>query len=176
MTPDDARAGDEAIFKPGSLLEALVVGGVDFVLIGGIAGTAHGSAYVTEDLDITYARDHENLERLAAVLHGLGAHLRGPNLPDDLPFLLDAKTLDMGQNFTFTTKFGDLDVLGDVSGAPPYTELCSEAESMTLFGAEVRIASLPHLMCMKRAAGRDKDKLHITEYAELLKLKGERSK
>ena len=42
--------------------------GVDFVVIGGIAGIAHGSSYPSYDLDLAYARDHENIERLVAAL------------------------------------------------------------------------------------------------------------
>ena len=34
------------------LLRRLVEGGVEFVVIGGFAATAHGSAHVTADLDI----------------------------------------------------------------------------------------------------------------------------
>ena len=40
--------------------------GVRFVIVGGLAVTIHGSAYVTFDLDICYARDGENLACLAS--------------------------------------------------------------------------------------------------------------
>jgi hypothetical protein len=50
---------------------------VDFVLVGGLAGIAHNSSYATQDIDIVYARDGENLERLAAALAEVGATLRG---------------------------------------------------------------------------------------------------
>ncbi|HLT40997.1 MAG TPA: hypothetical protein VK034_32190 [Enhygromyxa sp.] len=49
-----------------ALLRALVDGGVEFVVIGGMAAVAHGSAHVTVDLDIVYNRGDENIERLAA--------------------------------------------------------------------------------------------------------------
>ncbi len=45
---------------------------------------------MTHDLDISYARDPENLVRLVTALSELGARLRGA--PADVPFLLDAKT------------------------------------------------------------------------------------
>jgi hypothetical protein len=48
------------------LLAALVSGGVEFIIIGGMAATAHGSAHVTVDLDIVYRRTPENMSRLAA--------------------------------------------------------------------------------------------------------------
>ena len=59
------------------ILSALAEGGVDFVVVGGVAGGAHGSSYPTYDLDVAYGRDETNLHRLAAVLMSLGARLRG---------------------------------------------------------------------------------------------------
>ena len=52
------------------LLKALNEGGVDYVVVGGLAGQLHGSAYPTYDLDVAYARDRPNLERLASGLGG----------------------------------------------------------------------------------------------------------
>jgi hypothetical protein len=137
-------------------------GGVDFVVIGGVAGGAHGSAFGTGDLDIAYARDSVNLDRLSAVLTELDATLRGA--PPDLPFILDAKTLENGANFTFLTRNGPLDILADPAGAPSYSELRALATRVAVRGLDVKIASLDHLIAMKEAAGRPKDKLMATEY------------
>jgi hypothetical protein len=152
-------------YDPIPLLEALADGNVDFVLIGGLAGGAHGSAYPTYDVDVMYARDPENLVRLASVLQNLGATLRGA--PAGVPFLVDAKTLEAGGNFTFETRFGPLDILADPSGAPSYDRVREEAETIDIGGRAIRIASLDHLIAMKEAAGRTKDKLMATEYREL---------
>jgi len=152
-------------FDPISLLRALADGGVDFVVIGGVAGGAHGSAYPTYDLDVAYARDSENLERLAAVLAELGASLRGA--PREVPFLLDAETLRRGGNFTFDTKFGALDILAYPEGAAPYECIRADAKVIDVEGLPVRIASLDHLIAMKEAAGRTKDKLMSLEYRVL---------
>ena len=86
-------------FDPSAALQALAEAGVDFVVIGGVAGGVHGSSYGTFDLDIVYACDRENLERLASVLRSLEATLRGA--PSDLPFRLDADSLQAGDHFTF---------------------------------------------------------------------------
>jgi hypothetical protein len=155
----------DAEFDPGALLDVLAVHEVDFVLIGGLAGIAHGSAYNTLDLDIVYARDAANLERLAASLRELEASLRGA--PAGLPFQLDAATLRSGMNFTFTTSFGSFDVLGDAAGAPAYDELRRVGTDADIRGRTVRVASLDHLIAMKEAAGRPKDKLMATEYRVL---------
>jgi hypothetical protein len=41
-------------------VQALCDAGVDFVVIGGLAATLHGSAQVTYDLDICYSRASAN--------------------------------------------------------------------------------------------------------------------
>jgi hypothetical protein len=145
-----------AEFDPSPLFELLIRHEVDFVVVGGIAAAALGSARATFDIDIAYARDRENLERLARALGEAEATLRGA--PPDLPFLLDAETLMAGQNFTFATRFGPLDILGDPVGAPPYRELCARAAPVEIRGFTVRIASVDHLIAMKEAAGRPHDK------------------
>jgi hypothetical protein len=156
--PPDA----DAAFDPVPILEAFARAGVDFVVIGGVAGGVHGSAYGTFDLDLAYARDRGNLEHVAAVLRGLDARLRGA--PPDVPFQLDAMSLEAGGNFTFATSLGLVDLLAYATGAPPYVELRRHATVIDVRGHPVRVAALDHLIAMKEATGRTKDKLHATEY------------
>ena len=153
-------------FRPRSILETLVAFEVDFVLIGGMAGIAHGSSFPSYDIDIAYGRGRENLERLAAALRELKATLRGA--PSSVPFQLDADTLENGANFTFDTPYGPLDVLSYLSGAPSY-EVLKEAggEPVEVESVLITVASLDHLIAMKEAAGRTKDKLMATEYRVL---------
>ncbi len=68
------------------LLQALHTAGVKFVLGGGLAMVAHAAATLTGDVDVCYARDPENLERLAQALAPFHPRLRGA--PPDLPRLL----------------------------------------------------------------------------------------
>lgn len=164
-TPSDDSLVSAETFDPLSLIEELADAGVDFVLIGGLAGIAYGSAYPTYDVDVMYARDRDNLERLATVLQDLGATLRGA--PPNLPFLLDAETLEEGGNFTFETQRGALDILAYPAGAPTYAALKEASETIELGGQSVRVASLDHLIAMKDAAARPKDQLMATEYRTL---------
>ena len=157
----------EPEFDPVPLLASLSRGGVDFVVIGGVAGGVHGSAIGTQDLDVAYARDRDNLERLAAVLRDVGAHLRGKNVPHDLPFALDADTLSQGANFTFATRFGSFDILGDPAGSPPYVQLRADAIEFSIGEQRARAASLDHLIAMKLAAGRPRDLVAAMEYRQL---------
>src|SRR5207253_7708068 len=89
---------EPAEFQPKPILRTLLEHGVDFVLIGGLAGIARGSSYPSYDVDIAYGRDPENLKRLASALRELGATLRGA--PSAIPFKLDARTLKAGSHFT----------------------------------------------------------------------------
>jgi len=146
-------------FDPIAILSLLESGDVDYVVIGGIAGVAHGSPSVTQDLDICYARTSENFKRLAGTLRVMNARLRGA--PPDVQFLLDEKTLAMGDHFTFATDHGDFDCLGTPAGVGGYEDLACSAELVDLEGLRVQVASLDDLIRMKRAASRPKDRAEL---------------
>jgi hypothetical protein len=147
------------------LLEPLVRHAVDFVLIGGMAGIAQGSTYPSYDVDIVYAHNKANIRRLVAALREIGVALRGG--PEDLPFQLDERTIENGANFTFVTRYGDFDTLAQADGLRSFDDLAASAELKEVHGLPVRIASLDHLIAMKRAANRTKDKLMVEEYIVL---------
>ena len=138
-----------------SLIRRLASGEVRFVVIGGFAGTMLGSPRTTIDLDIVYARDEENLERLVRTLEPISPTLRGA--PPNLPFVLDVATLTRGLNFTLTTSLGDLDLLGEVVGGGTYEQLFPHTRRLTVFDAEVSVVTLAQLIRLKRAAGRPRD-------------------
>lgn len=156
------------------LLGPLVKNGVDFVLIGGMAGIARGSNYPSYDLDVAYARDKANVKRLVSALDEIGVRLRGA--PADLPFQLEERTIENGANFTFVTPFGDFDVLADVAGTRSYDELVAGSEEKEIFGFPVKVASLDHLIAMKRAANRSKDRNMLEEYIVLAEKLRQRKK
>lgn len=139
---------------------------IDCVIIGGVAGTLHGSTIPTTDLDICYSRTTENLIRLAAALHAVNARLR--NAPPNLPFLLDAETLRKGLNFTFITDVGDLDLLGEVRGIGYYDMAAEGASSFELLGYRFKVIALDKLILAKRTAGRPKDMVAVAELEALL--------
>ena len=134
---------------------------VDCVIIGGVAATLYGSTILTNDLDVCYARNPQNLEKLTSALLSVNAKLRGA--PPDVPFILDAETLQRGLNFTFTTDAGSLDLLGEVRGVGFYEEAISGAIMYDLFGYSFPVLAIKKLILAKRAAGRAKDMVALPE-------------
>ncbi len=135
--------------------------GVDFVVIGGVAITAHGSAHITYDLDISYSRSRENIERLVKALAPYHPRLRGA--PPNLPFHLDEETVTRGLNFTLDTDLGDTDLLGEVAGIGMYPAVLASSVELELFGYTCHVLSLEGLIRAKRAAGRPRDLAALPE-------------
>jgi hypothetical protein len=144
-----------------ALLRVLTEGGVEFVVIGGVAGMTHGSARYTFDLDVVYSRAPDNMARLASALSSLDPYLRGA--PPGLPFRFDTETMKRGLNFTLTTTLGALDVLGEVAGGGGYADLIPHSRRLQVFGIDCFCLDLDKLIVVKRAAGRPKDLEAIAE-------------
>jgi predicted nucleotidyltransferase len=147
------------------VVPALVHGGAEFIVIGGVAAIIHGSARATFDVDVLYLRDEQNIQRLANSLAPYKPYLR--EVPPGLPFTWDAKTIRNGLNFTLTTELGDIDLLGDVGGET-YQTLLPHSFEVEAFGVRFRCLDLPTLIRIKEAAGRRKDLEAIAELRVLL--------
>ena len=148
-----------------NILAALEAAQVRFVLIGGLAMVAHGSAHITVDIDICYARDWDNLAAIVAALKPSNPHLRGA--PEGLPFFFDTRTFANVLNLTLATDLGGFDLLGEVSGVTPFDALWERSVVIELEGVAVHVASLDDLIPMKGAAGRPKDQSHLLELKAL---------
>jgi hypothetical protein len=147
-------------------LAALAGNGVRFIIVGGAAATAHGASRLTQDLDVVYARDPENIARLTSALAPFAPYLRGA--PAGLPFRFDDATVKRGLNFTLTTTLGDLDLLGEIVGGGGFDALASETVELELFGLRCLCLGLRKLVEVKRAAGRPKDLEALAELESLL--------
>ena len=143
------------------LLGVLSTSGVDFVIVGGVAATIHGSARLTSDLDVVYSRERENIARLVTSLRPLDPYLRGA--PPGLPFHFDEKTVAAGLNFTLTTDAGALDLLGEMTGVGSFGDLKGHTIDVTLYGMQFRCVDLDTLIRAKRAAGRARDLETVAE-------------
>lgn len=141
---------------------------VDYVVIGGLAATLHGSVHVTFDLDITPRRDPDNLGRLAAALEELDARLRVDREPGGVGFDRSATFLARSEILTLTTRSGDLDISFVPSGTQGFPDLRRDAIELTIHGTRIVVAALADVVRSKEAAGRDKDRLVLPELRSLL--------
>ena len=140
---------------------------MDFVIIGGLAITLHGSGYVTSDLDIIYDDSRDNLSRLSAALQSLDVRLQGA---EDVPLHVDARLLCNGDRFTFSSRFGPFDCMATADGAPSFARVRERAQVMNVGAHQVNVASLDDLIAMKKAAGRPKDLAMLDELVQLRQL------
>jgi hypothetical protein len=150
------------------LLSALHAGGVEHIVIGGVALVSHGHVRFTADLDVCYARVPANLIRLSSSLGPLHPRLRGA--PPELPFFFDERALRNGLNFTLVTDAGEIDLLGEVTGIGGFEDLVAGAVVHELYGIPVRVIGLADLERAKVAAGRAKDLLDLEAIRALRKL------
>ena len=148
------------------LLQRLVEAEIDFVLVGGLAVNAWGYLRATRDVDVVPDPERENMEKLNLLLRDLGGRVDvGGRLLDPDAISTFLKT---GDRTLVMTELGQVDVLQGLPQVPRYEELAGQARDVDLDGLMVRVCSLEHLMAMKRASDRprDKDDLEALEAAQ----------
>lgn len=144
-----------------AILAALVAHGIRFVVVGGVAGTVHGSARFTNDIDLCYDGAQDNVARLVALLAEWNAYLRG--VEPGLPFVLDERTLRTSPILTLTTSMGAIDLLDHVPGVGDYTASLAASEAVRIGNTEFRALTLDALIASKRAVRRKKDVEQLIE-------------
>jgi hypothetical protein len=145
-------------FDPERILGTLNAHGVQYVVIGAIAAIAHGAPVgATFDVDVTPARDPQNLARLSDALRELDARIRTDAVEGGLPFAHDAASLATMQMLNLTCRHGDFDLAFAPSGTGGYDDLVRGSECLIIGTVEVRVAALDDVIRSKEAAGRPKD-------------------
>ena len=143
------------------LLRRLQDSGFQMVIVGGVAGAAHGSTFATTDLDVSAALDPGNIARLLTALAGLNPRWRtNPGLP---PIPADPADYAGFRNLYIRTTLGDLDVLGEVAGIGPAAVVEANSEWRDFADVRCRVITLGALIRAKRALGRPKDLAVATE-------------
>ncbi len=162
-------------FDPTRAYEALNRHGVEFIVVGGVGATVHGASRMTQDLDTVPSTTLENLDRLAAAMRELNAHLRVARMSDEearsLPVQLDGETLQRWGNSTWVTDAGDFDVLATMETTPgrrlSYDDLAPRAIVGKVNGVRVRVAALSDIIASKETADRAKDREALPELHRL---------
>jgi predicted nucleotidyltransferase len=138
------------------LLERLTEAEVRFVLVGGLAVNAWGYLRATRDIDLVPERGADNLANLDGVLKELGGKVE----VDD--GLLDSNSISIflrtGDRTLVVTDLGRVDVLQGLPQIPNFETLDAEALDVDMDGLIVRVCSLDHLLAMKRASERPRDR------------------
>ena len=151
-----------------AILQELVNGEVEYLLVGGVAVGYHGYVRATKDVDIVPAPDRENLERLAAVLRRLGAEVEGADDFDkgELPDPLEPDALELGGNWVLTTRLGRLDVMQWIGEWELWSELAPAAIEEQIGGLPIKFVSYEDLVKLKELAGRPEDLMDLQRLRE----------
>jgi predicted nucleotidyltransferase len=136
-------------------LHVLREGGVEFVLVGGLAAALHGAPADSLDVDVVPARNEENLARLLRALTSMDAiyRIQPPRrLRPSLSHLLSRV------HHNLLTSFGPLDVLRTIGRGRTYEDLLPHAiETDIGDGIHVRVLDLETIIAIKEELGTEKD-------------------
>jgi hypothetical protein len=138
------------------ILEDLNEAGVRYVLIGGIALIRHGVVRATRDIDAVFDPDAENVERIKSLAAKWGA-----TRPDGSP--LPDEGISSERSIHLRTPGGDLDLVSEKVAGVSFASLSSRAEVKKVDGVSAPICSLPDLVAMKRAVGRERDLVDLAD-------------
>jgi len=140
----------------GVLLEALLDGGVEFVVVGGVSATLNGVAVNTFDLDIVHSRTPENVDRLMPVIEALDAVYR---IQPERRLRPGKAALASTGHQNLITKYGPLDLLGAIGNDLGYEELIPRSvEMLVAEGVRVRVLNLETLIEVKEELNGEKDR------------------
>lgn len=140
------------MFRFDEILNALAAGGVEFILVGGLASIAQSAALTTQDLDIVPERSEENLCRLDVVLEGLNAVFRARR--DLRPNRSHTRARGHVQ---LLTDFGFLDVLMFIGDGLEYPDLVNDTLRVDFAGHELKVLRLERIIQLKEELGHAKD-------------------
>jgi hypothetical protein len=170
MTPGSGKDAEERAamrrLEPEPLLAVLADHGVEYLVVGGFAVSAHGFPRATKDIDICPAPSDANLGRLAAALAELDVESIGPaDFEGEFELEPNLEGLKLGGNWVLMTKHGRLDVMQHLKGLAKdgggWRDLRPHAEKRIFLGHETLFCSYEDLVKMKTAAGRDQDKIDV---------------
>jgi hypothetical protein len=150
-------------FDPYGQLQALDQHRVTYIVIGGYARVLQGTEELTRGLDIVPSTRPENLHRLDAALHDLGArHVDGRELT------IDEETIAAQPVLELATDRGELKIVPEPTGTRGYDDLRRGANREPLGrGLRPSVASIGDLARMVSALG---DEERIPELMQLRRL------
>lgn len=149
-------------FEP--IFEALNASGARYVVVGGVAVNLHGHTRFTKDLDLVLDLEPVVARKALGTLAGLGFRPTAPMAITDFADPLLREQWATERNMLVFQLFRDasrLTVDLFVRYPTDFDILWTNAVRVVLPRAEIRVASLEHLIAMKREAGRPQDLIDI---------------
>jgi hypothetical protein len=142
------------------LLVRLANGGVDFVIVGGIAVTLHGYVRLTEDVDILIDASLPNVRRFLDALADYGEGFARELSPEDF------NDEEGAIRIVEETERSQIDVFTRMSGLR-YADLRADAEILSLSGHSIPYASKAALIGLKSRSVREKDQFDVAALKKL---------
>lgn len=154
------------------LLAALNDAGVDYVVVGGVAVVLRGHARMTVDLDLALDLTTDNISTALGVLQRSGLVPRLPVAAEQFADPETRRSWVEQRNLVAFTLHDPADALREVdllaSSPVPFSTLLAGSEMLDVAGVPVRVASVEHLIAMKRATGRAQDLADIDALSQLM--------
>ncbi len=140
------------------LIETLCLHEVKYIVVGGVAAVLQRVPINTMDFDIVYARDAENVQRLAAALALLGTTHREHTSRE-------VTEVELALGATIHCRAGrlDLDLMTSVGENESYADLLPATDCLDVAGYRVEVLKLEKLIALKRAMSRPKDHLMLLQ-------------
>jgi hypothetical protein len=152
-----------AAFDPYAILAALDDHRVSYVVVGAFARVIHGTAELTDGLDITYSLRRENLDRLERALRALDAR-RAEGAARQLD-VQDEPVVEL------QTRAGELKLVPQPAGSRGYDDLRRHASREPLGqGLRPQVASPGDLARMLGALDREHDRAALLRLRRAIEL------
>ena len=164
-----------SIYEP--ILARLNEQGGRYVVVGGLAVVLHGHARLTVDLDLVVDLAPEAARRTISALLGLGFRPLAP--VDALDFAdaaqrqqwVEEKGMRVFSLYEPESPLSTVDLF--VESPIDFDELHRKAELIPIGTTAVPVVSLPHLIQMKQAAGREQDRADLKVLVKVEKRRGQ---
>lgn len=136
------------------LLARLIKADVEFVLVGGLAASIHGSSLNTRDVDVCCRFTQDNLMRIQSAFEGLHpVHRMRP----DMPLALTPDQCGHLKNLYIKTDLGVVDCLSEVIALGGFDEVRRQSLEIEMPVGRFRILEINALIKSKEALGRPND-------------------
>jgi hypothetical protein len=148
--------------------------GIKYLVVGGVAVNLHGYVRFTGDLDLLLLLDGKNLEKVDKVMHKLGYSERLPvsvmSLNDESQVKKWLKDKNM-KAFSFVPpKDNPLQIDIVIEESLKFDKFFKDKINKRIENVTIPVASIDHLIKMKRKADRKQDMIDLEALIKLKKL------